>query len=302
MRDLKSRMLLVVFLAMLLVAALVGFAGCGTKSESTSTDGDTQEEEEATPEDVVVKFFRAIEKQDAKALVGLFDPDSLDEIKYALGNEYRSLVGEYFFGDMPEDVKFKNLKFDTDIDGKEAVVDLIKGKVVYTDEYGDEATEDLMDSEDTVTFYLVKVKGEWYISIDTFPDLIAEYDIPETETETDTDTDTGTNPNPDPQPTAEYVTCPDCAGWGGWEVGADTTCYYCNGSGVQDVQDYCYVCGGSGVLYDEYGDAWECDTCGGSGMIWDWVPCEYCGGTGLITETGWVVCETCEGTGWILEY
>ena len=154
------------------------------RATSTSTDGDTQEEEEATPEDVVVKFFRAIEKQDAKALVGLFDPDSLDEIKYALGNEYRSLVGEYFFGDMPEDVKFKNLKFDTDIDGKEAVVDLIKGKVVYTDEYGDEATEDLMDSEDTVTFYLVKVKGEWYISIDTFPDLIAEYDIPETETET----------------------------------------------------------------------------------------------------------------------
>ncbi len=302
MRDLKSRTLLVVFLAMLLLVALVGFAGCGNKSTGTTTSGEEQEEEEATPEDVVVKFFRAVEKQDAKALAGLFDPDSLDEIKDALGSEYRSLIGDYFFADMPEDVKFKSLKFDTDIEGKEAVVDLMKGKVVYTDEYGDEATEDLMDSDDPVTFYLVKVKGEWYISIDTFPDLIAEYDIPDT-APTDTTPDPNPNPNPDPnpQPTAEYVTCPDCAGWGGWEVGADTTCYYCNGSGVQDVQYYCDVCGGNGYYYTENG-SFECEYCGGTGLIWDWAPCEYCGGSGLVSETSWAVCETCEGTGWILQY
>ena len=294
MRTLGSRMASVLFLALLLAVATLGFVGCGNQN-TTTTDETTQTgEEPAAPEDVVTKFFRAVEKQDASALAGLFDSESLKQIKETLGKDYKSIIKDFFFADMPDTVKFKSLKFDSEIDGKEATVDVIKGKITYKDESGNPATEDLLASDETLTFFLVKEKGKWYISVDTFPDLIATYDIPEP------DTNTNTNTNPNPQPAAEYVVCPDCYGSGGWEVGADTTCPYCNEAGVQDVQDYCYDCDGSGVLYDEYGNAWTCDTCGGSGLIWDWVACDYCGGSGLVTGSTWVVCETCEGSGWVL--
>lgn len=298
MKDLRSRTLLTVFLAVVLLLASMAFAGCGSKSTTITTGEEEQDQDEgASPEDVAAKFFRAVEKQDAGALAGLFDPDSLEEIKDAMGSDYRSAIEEFFFEGVPYDVDFKGLKYDTEIDGKEATVEVVKGTVTYTDEYGDEATEDVRDWEDVMVFHMVKVKGEWYISVATFPDLVAEYDIPDT----GTDTTINPNPNPNPQPAAEYVTCPDCGGWGGWEIGTDTACFYCNGSGVQDVQYYCDVCGGEGYYYTENG-AFECEYCGGTGILWDWAPCEYCGGTGLATETYWVDCETCGGSGWVLQY
>lgn len=277
MRYLVCKAALALFLALLLAVGMAAFTGCGNKADTTDTAGD--EEEAANPEDTVARFFRAVERQDASAVAGLFDAESLDRIKESLGSGYKDSIAEFFFADMPEGVKFKSLKYDTEVDGKEATVEVVKGKLAYIDEYGDEISEDLVDTGEPLVFRLIKVKGKWYVSVETFPDLLAEYD------------ETGT-------PSGDLAACPDCGGEGGWYQGDEALCSYCNGTGVQDVQDVCYNCGGAGDV--EGGDGrYTCDVCGGSGLTWDWVACEYCGGTGLAGEAVWIPCGTCDGTGWV---
>ncbi len=158
------RKMLAFALAAVLALAALGLAGCGN-------DGDDKNGGAADPEDVVESFFEALEEQDTSALMELFDADSLEELQDDLGSSYKSDLKDYFFSWMPEDAEFKGLKYDSDIDGKEAEVEVTKARVTYEDDYGDSASVDIATSDEPITFELVKGKNGWFLSLDSFPDL-----------------------------------------------------------------------------------------------------------------------------------
>ncbi len=138
--------------ALVLVLVLVVFKGDDEKKVDSSG-----------PEQVVLDFFRALEKQDAALLLSTMDPETVDMLEEALGDDYEDLVEEYFFMAFPDDLEVDIEKMETEIDGDEATVVIIEGTMTYTDEYGDEVTEEAVD-RDMEAFELVELEGEWYLS------------------------------------------------------------------------------------------------------------------------------------------
>jgi len=262
--------------------------GCGSSGTSTATNDES--EQEASPEDTVDRFFEALEKLDVEMLVDMVAPASVEELEKAYGKDYEDTLAQYFFEGSPNQ-KFSGLKYTTDVNGKKAEVEVVKGKVTYKDEDGEKVTEDVVPKGQDLIFQMVKYKGEWYISLTaTFPDLIAA--------EPEPGPSPASQPAPQPQPSPEYTVCPDCGGEGGFYIDVGGECPTCFGSGVLDVQDYCPDCGGTGWV--EGGDgSYPCDYCGGTGMIWDWVTCGDCGGSGIISEYDFETCARCGGSGWI---
>jgi len=117
-------------------------------------------------EKVVETFWEAMEKQDVDMLLSTMEPSYRSELEDALGKEYKKIFEDYFFIAFPEDMEITIRKMDTEIDGDKAVVTVVDGTMTYTDEFGDEVTEEASEAEDIETTDLVKVGGKWYISSD----------------------------------------------------------------------------------------------------------------------------------------
>jgi hypothetical protein len=145
-----------VVVAVVLILVFVVFKGDG----GTDASG---------PEGVVQTFFEALEKQDAKLLVGTMEPDYVDELKSILGSEYIDLLDEYFFMYFPEDLKITIDEMETEIDGDEADVRIAAGTVSFTED-GEPVTVDAADM-DMESFKLVMVDGKWYISEETLIEM-----------------------------------------------------------------------------------------------------------------------------------
>ena len=122
------------------------------------------------PESTVETFFESMEKKDAKMLLGTMPPDFVEGIKDALGDDYLELMEEYFFTAFPDDLEIDIEKMESEIDGDTAEVTILEGTMSYTDEYGDEVTEDAADA-DMESFGLVLIDGKWYLSEDTLIDM-----------------------------------------------------------------------------------------------------------------------------------
>ncbi|MBC7246418.1 MAG: zinc ribbon domain-containing protein [Actinobacteria bacterium] len=139
-------------IAVVLVLVFVVFAGNGT--------GDT-----SGPEEVVRKFYRAMETQDADLFLEIIEPSFRAELEDALGKNYRTFFEDYFFQDFPEDLEVEIREMETEIRGDTATVTIVDGTMTYTDEYGDVVTEEASE-DDVEPVRLVRVDGEWYLSGD----------------------------------------------------------------------------------------------------------------------------------------
>lgn len=122
------------------------------------------------PEETVVAFFKSWEEKDAKMLLGTMEPDFVDGIRDALGDDYVDLIDEYFFSYFPDDLKIEIEEMESDIIGDRAEVTIIEGTMTYTDEYGDKVSEKASEAN-LDSFELVKVEGKWYLSEDTLIDI-----------------------------------------------------------------------------------------------------------------------------------
>lgn len=144
-------------IAIVLVLVFVVFGG----DDATTTSGDNGDV--SGPEEVVKKFFKGMEKQDADLLLSTFEPSFRKELKKALGDNYETFFEDYFFAAYPDSLKVEIRKMETEIDGDTAIVTVVDGTMSYTDEYGDKVTEEASEGEvDPVT--LVRVDGKWYLS------------------------------------------------------------------------------------------------------------------------------------------
>lgn len=123
------------------------------------------------PEKTVEKFFKAMEKGDAKTLVSLIDPTSLKRMKDLVSEYYdtvEDMFEDYYTSTFPEkDLKITGLQFKTEVKGDRATVTVVAGQATYTDAYGDKVTETVDDPEevfgDNQDFDLKKVDGTWYL-------------------------------------------------------------------------------------------------------------------------------------------
>lgn len=122
------------------------------------------------PEKTVEKFFQAMEKSDAKTLVSLIEPTQLKRLEKEIADYYESaeeLFREYYKETFPEgDLKITGLKFESEVKGDTARVEVVSGKATYTDSYGDRITVSVDDHEGVfgeTQFNLKKVDGNWYL-------------------------------------------------------------------------------------------------------------------------------------------
>jgi hypothetical protein len=148
---------LLAVIAIVLVLVFVVFGS----DDATTTSGDNGDV--SGPEEVVKKFFKGMEKQDADMLLSTFEPSFRKELKKALGDNYETFFEDYFFAAYPDSLKVEIRKMETEIDGDTAVVTVVDGTMSYTDEYGDKVTEEASEGEVDPTT-LVRVDGKWYLS------------------------------------------------------------------------------------------------------------------------------------------
>ena len=179
--------LLLVILLVLTALAL----GCGSSATTTQTQEEEQTEQEAGPKTAANRFYRAINDLDAEKLAAVFDPDEIDDFEDVSGVPFETALENFFFG-TGEALKFSSLKYDVDLDGDEATITIIKGKVSSMGGDGEIVTETL-SRDDDIVLLIVKNHGKWYVSLDSFPDFLADATASNTTPGT-------TNPQPSPQP------------------------------------------------------------------------------------------------------
>jgi hypothetical protein len=151
---------LVVVVVVVLVLVFTVFTGDGEDGPSVGS---------SDPEAAVEAFLAAIEDQDVDALVEAIDPGFIDDLKGEYGQQYKELLDGFFLLLVPVDFNISGLEFETEIDESAATVRVVAGTVTYTDEAGNEVSEDFTDIA-VVDYELVEVDGKWYVSMDTFPD------------------------------------------------------------------------------------------------------------------------------------
>lgn len=156
---------LIAVVAVVLVLVFVVFGG--GESETTGPEKVVEDSNTDTsgPEKAVRDFFRVFEEKDADLLLSLMEPSFADELKRALGKDYKQLLDEYFFPAIPDGFKFDIRKMDTKIEDDKATVAILEGTLTYIDENGEKVSEEASGG-DTAAFELVKVRGKWYISGD----------------------------------------------------------------------------------------------------------------------------------------
>ncbi len=157
---------LIAVVAVVLVLVFVVFGGGESETSGTEKVVEDSNTETSSPEKVVRDFYRVFEEKDADLLLSLMEPSFADELKEALGKDYKKLLDEYFFPAIPEGVKFDIRKMDTKIEGDKATVSILEGTLTYIDENGEKVSEEASGGDETAAFELVKVKGKWYISGD----------------------------------------------------------------------------------------------------------------------------------------
>lgn len=121
------------------------------------------------PQATVNDLYKALEKRDSSAVVALVDTSELSK-QSGLDTKFK----EYIQKNMPSSgIKFSDLKFETSVNGNNATVKTVGGKVSYKDKSGKTVTEDITKSGGSNTTYLVKKDGKWYLDTKTFPEFYA---------------------------------------------------------------------------------------------------------------------------------
>jgi predicted nucleic acid-binding Zn-ribbon protein len=143
---------LAIVVAVVLVLTLVVFKGGGPKAAAND-------------------LYKAMGKSDSSAMIALVDTSELSKQP---GLEAK--FTEYVKKNLPAGgLKFTDLKFETKVNGNDATVTAVSGKVTYTNGSGKTSTEDITKlGEGSNLVYLVNKDNKWYIDTKTFPDFYAK--------------------------------------------------------------------------------------------------------------------------------
>jgi len=143
---------LAIVVAVVLVLTLVVFKGGG-------------------PEAVANDLYKAMGKSDSSAVIALVDTSELSK-QQGLEAKFTEYVKKNLGSG---GVKFTDLKFKTKVNGNNATVTAVSGKMTYTDKSGKTSTEDISKlGEGSNIVYLVKKENKWYVDTKTFSDFYAE--------------------------------------------------------------------------------------------------------------------------------
>lgn len=118
------------------------------------------------PEEVVKKYFQAMEEHDEETLVNLLDPQSLEEEAGKAGldpEELRNELKTQIQNTLPEGIRFSDLDYDIEVTGDEAKVVFKSGVVSYPNEEGENILFDITEAQETPR--LVKRGGRWYLKL-----------------------------------------------------------------------------------------------------------------------------------------
>jgi hypothetical protein len=153
------RRILIILCVMFLFAGLVSALGCS---------GDTQEQEPETaegPEEVIAKYFNAVEQGDVDTLISLLDPEGMKQAAEESGiglEEFEAQIKENITQTYPDGIKIEGLKYEVMVEGDTAAVTITSGEM--TIEIGGETiTEDLTTTGETLE--LIKKDGKWYLKL-----------------------------------------------------------------------------------------------------------------------------------------
>jgi zinc-ribbon domain len=141
-----------IIVAVVLVLVLVVFKGAGPES----TAGD---------------LYKAMETGNPSKVIALVDTSELSK-QPGLESKFRDYVEK----NLPDGkLKFTDLEFDTKVNGDNATVTVVSGKITLTDpETGLTSTKDIKElGEASNIAYLIKKDGKWYIDTKTFSDFYA---------------------------------------------------------------------------------------------------------------------------------
>lgn len=163
MRRLKKgapvRKIMAILCMMFLFVGLVSALGCS---------GDTQEQEQEAvggPEEIVEKYFNAVEQGDVDTLISLLDPEGMKQAAEQGGielEEFEKQIKEYMTETFPDGIKIEGLKYEVVVEGDTAAVTITSGTMTI-DSGGEIITEDLATVGEDLS--LVKKDGKWYIEL-----------------------------------------------------------------------------------------------------------------------------------------
>ena len=119
--------------------------------------------ESAAVEKVVRDYCKALEDKDADLLLEVMEPDFRRELKNALGKDYKDFLDDYYFPELPDDLKVRIEKMETKIRGDRATVKVLEGTMSYTGEDGRKVSLEASES-DVEEVELAKVDGKWYLA------------------------------------------------------------------------------------------------------------------------------------------
>ena len=116
----------------------------------------------STPEGTVKAMLSAFENRDVDAIYGLLDPDSLEQITAFMDEEtFKETLSSALLE--TESIKFSNVEMETENTGDDSATVTITGGTVTVTQDGETQTEDVTESDEPVTFELVKREGAWYL-------------------------------------------------------------------------------------------------------------------------------------------
>jgi len=119
--------------------------------------------ESAAVEKVVRDYCKALEDKDADLLLEVMEPDFRRELENALGKDYKDFLDDYYFPELPDDLKVRIEKMETKIRGDRATVKVLEGTMSYTGEDGRKVSLGVSESDEEEV-ELAKVDGKWYLA------------------------------------------------------------------------------------------------------------------------------------------
>jgi hypothetical protein len=153
------RRTITILCVMLLFAGLVSALGCSS--------GDTQEQEAIEgPEEVIEKYFNAVEQGDVDTLISLLDPEGMKQAAEQGGielEEFEKQIREYMAETFPDGIKIEGLKYEVAVEGDTATVTVTSGTMII-ESGGETITEDLTTTSESLE--LIKKDGKWYLKLE----------------------------------------------------------------------------------------------------------------------------------------
>lgn len=149
------RRIITILCVMFLFTGLVSAIGCS---------GDKQDPAEG-PEEIVDKYFNAVEQGDFDTLISLLDPEDMKLAAEQNGlelEEFENQIRDAMAQTFPDGIKIEGLRYEVAVEGDTATVTITSGTMTI-ESGGETITEDLTTTSESLG--LVKKDGKWYLKL-----------------------------------------------------------------------------------------------------------------------------------------